>query len=83
VPYFIWDVEVTWDEFVRLLHDPDPDTADYWLARGLRDAKPDDIVELVDFGRIAEAWPRIAHRLGRRREFWRWWLQQAGHAVDP
>lgn len=80
--YFIWDTVVSWDEFVRRLRSEDQELADYWLARGLRDAKPDDMLELVTLSEIARAWPRIARRTGRRRAFWSWLLERTGHAVD-
>jgi hypothetical protein len=82
-PYFVWDVDDTWGGVVDHLAADDVEIADYWLARVLRDAKPDDAIELVSWDRIAEAWPRISWRLGHQRAFWAWWLKRAGHAVDP
>jgi hypothetical protein len=81
-PYFLWDVELTLADYRAKLASENPDEASYWLARALRDAKPDDVLELVDWPRIAELWPRAARFVGRRREFWIWWLRRVGHEVD-
>lgn len=81
-PYFLWDVDMTLEHWLALVHGPQPDDAAYWLARALRDAKPDDVLEFVDWARIARDWHRMAPFLGRRREFWAWWLAQVGHAID-
>jgi len=61
---------------------PDADDAAYWLARALRDAKPDDVLELVDWDRIQRDWPRMVRYLGQRKDFWAWWLEKVGRAVD-
>ena len=45
-------------------------------------AKPDDVLELTDWGRIAELWPRAARHVGAKRDFWVWWLQRVGYEVD-
>jgi hypothetical protein len=81
-PYFLWDVDLTLDAWLARVHGPDPDDAAYWLARALRDAKPDDVLEFVGWERIRRDWPRMAPFLGRRKPFWAWWLAQVGRAVD-
>lgn len=81
-PYFLWDVDLTLEAFRAKLDDEDDDEAAYWLARALRDAKPDDVLEWVDWARIAELWPRAARHVGRQRPFWVWWLERKGYAVD-
>lgn len=81
-PYFVWDVDVTWAEMVGHLRSEDDEIADYWLARVLRDAKPDDAIELVSWERIQRRWPHIEWRLGRQRAFWAWWLERMDRAVD-
>jgi hypothetical protein len=75
-PYFLWDV------WLARVHGPDPDDAAYWLARALRDAKPDDVLDVVDWDRIQHDWPRMVRYLGRRKDFWAWWLAKVGRAVD-
>lgn len=79
--YFLWDTDISWAEFEMRLRSDDQDEADYWLARALRDARPDDVLELVTLDDVASAWARISHRLGRRRAFWQWLLRRKGFDV--
>lgn len=81
-PYFVWDVDLTLEGWLQRIRSDDPDEAAYWLARALRDAKPDDVLEFVDWPDIARAWPRAARYVGEKRPFWRWWLKRMGHEVD-
>lgn len=80
-PYFLWDVDMTLDAYRAKLASDDAEERAYWLARALRDAKPDDVLELASWDDIADAWPRAKRYLGRKREFWRWWLQRVGHEI--
>jgi hypothetical protein len=77
-PYFLWDVDLTLEEFRERLVAGEPAERDYFLAKLLRQAKPDDALELVGLEEIAAAWPRIHERLGRQREFWSWLLARRG-----
>ena len=81
-PYFLWDVAMTLDAWLDKVASDDPDEAAYWLARALRDAKPDDVLEWTDWPTIAKLWPRASRFVGRRRSFWQWWLRQRGYDVD-
>jgi len=81
--YFLWDTKVSWSDFVRRVRSVDQDEADYWLARALRDARPDDVVEVASLAEVADSWPRINHRLGRQRAFWHWLLTRKGFDVGP
>lgn len=81
-PYFLWDVEMSLAEYKGKLRSEDPDEAAYWLARALRDAKPDDVLEFVSWAQMAEAWPRARRYVGRQREFWIWWLGRMGYEVS-
>ena len=58
-PYFLWDVEMTLESYREHLRSDDPAERAYWLARALRDAKPDDVLELVSWEEIAAAWGRV------------------------
>ncbi len=69
-PYFLWDVDMTLEEFTAALADPDARL--YWLATLLRQAKPDDAYRFVTLAEIAAAWPAIRPGVGRQREFWDW-----------
>lgn len=53
--YFLWDTNVSWHEFVARVRSTDQAEADYWLARALRDARPDDVVEVVTLADVAAA----------------------------
>lgn len=81
-PYFLWDVDLTLEDWVAHVEGPNLDDAAYWLARALRDAKPDDVLEFVDWDRIQRDWSRMVPFLGRRRAFWAWWLGRVGREVD-
>ena len=52
-PYFLWDVDLTLDEFRARLRDPAEHL--YWLATLLRQAKPDDALTFVDLATIRQA----------------------------
>lgn len=80
-PYFLWDVQMSLEAYLEKLRSADEDEAAYWLARALRDAKPDDVLEWVDWPTIARLWPRAARFVGRRRPFWTWWLDRLGYEV--
>ncbi|MCA9551088.1 MAG: hypothetical protein KC933_13725 [Myxococcales bacterium] len=81
-PYFLWDVEMTLESYREHLRSDDPAERAYWLARALRDAKPDDVLELVSWEEIAAAWPTAAPYVGDKRPFWRWWLERMGYEVQ-
>lgn len=81
-PYFLWDVSMTLEEFLDKIRSGDPEESAYWLARALRDAKPDDVLEWVDWETLARAWPLACRYVGRRRAFWLWWLRKRGYPVD-
>ena len=51
---------MTLTDWLAKVNGPDADDAAYWLARALRDAKPDDVLEFVDWERIERDWQRMA-----------------------
>jgi hypothetical protein len=71
-PYFLWDCDLTVDEFRARLEDPDPEVRAYWIGRTMRDAKPDDVFTFVSLPTIQEQWPRVERYLGRQGRFWAW-----------
>jgi hypothetical protein len=75
-PYFLWDCDLTLDEFQARLADPDPAVRDYFLAKLMRQAKPDDVFRFTTVEELVAALPRIAFRLGRTRSFWTWLLSR-------
>lgn len=70
-PYFLWDSELTLSEFRARLVDPDAAVRAYFLAKLMRQAKPDDVFQFVTFAQLLELWPRVEPILGREREMWR------------
>ena len=80
-PYFLWDVQLSLRDDLSKVNGSDEAEAGYWLARALRDAKPDDVLEWVDWATIARLWPHSRRHVGRRRAFWVWWLSRKGFDV--
>ena len=75
-PYFLWDMELTLDEFERALTDRDSSTHAYLIGKLMRQAKPDDALQFVSPQQIADEWPSIERYLGKSRPFWAWLLEQ-------
>jgi hypothetical protein len=71
-PYFLWDCDLTVEEFRARLEDPDPEVRAYLVGKLMRQAKPDDVFLYVRPREIRELWPRLLRYLGRTREFWTW-----------
>ena len=71
-PYFLWDVDMTIDEFKAKLRDRDVDVRAYLVGKLMRQAKPDDVFLFVRPRAIRELWPKLTRYLGRSREFWTW-----------
>ena len=75
-PYFLWDMELTLDEFEQALSDRDPATYPYLIGKVMRQAKPDDALQYISPQQIADLWPSIERYLGKTRPFWAWLLEQ-------
>ena len=75
-PYFLWDVDMTLDQFRAALRDLDPDARAYLVGKLMRQAKPDDVFTFVRLGDIIELWPRLEKFLGRSAPMWRWLLER-------
>ena len=73
-PYFLGDVDVTLDGLRERLASPDPDTRVYWLAKVMRQARPDDVFQFATVADIIGAWPAVVPFLGNSRDFWRWMI---------
>lgn len=74
-PYFLWDCNLTLAQFEARLHDESPEVQAYFLAKLMRQAKPDDVFRFVRLADVEEAWPRLTRYLGRSRPFWSWLLE--------
>jgi len=75
-PYFLWDMEMTLDEFERVVNDPQAPTRSYLIGKLMRQAKPDDALQFVSAQEMADLWPSIERYLGRSRPFWTWLLDE-------
>ena len=82
-PYFLWDVDMSMDEWRALTESADPNERAYWMARALRDAKPDDALTFFALDDIVAIWPLAKRFIGRQRAFWVWYLGRMGHEVTP
>ena len=79
-PYFLWDMDMTLTEFRARLVDPDEVVRAHFLAKLLRQARPDDVLALVGTSAVRAAWSTVQDQLGDRRDFWAWWLEASGRA---
>jgi hypothetical protein len=64
----------------------DPAVRACFLAKVMRQAKPDDVFRFVTWPTIADSWPRLERYLGQSRPFWAWliktWQRQARERDD-
>ena len=77
-PYFLWDVDMTLDEFTQRLATADPPVRAWLIEKMMRQAKPDDALQFVSAQQIADLFPALEKHLGRTRDFWRWLLDEWG-----
>ena len=75
-PYFLWDVDMTLEEFERALADRESPSRPYLIAKVMRQAKPDDALQFVSAQEMLDEWTLIEPHLGKSREFWTWLLEQ-------
>lgn len=73
-PYFLWDCDLTLEDFLANLRHPERDVRAYWIGKLMRQAKPDDVFQFVKRREIDEHWDALERYLGRSREFWTWIL---------
>jgi len=74
-PYFLWDSEMTLDEFRCELKDPNSEVRAYLVGKLMRQAKPADVFTFVSTREIRALWPQLERYLGQTREFWTWLLE--------
>jgi len=75
-PYFLWDVDMTLDEFRQAIQDRGSATRHYFVGKVMRQAKPDDALQFVSPQEMADEWSSIERYLGKTRPFWEWLLEQ-------
>jgi hypothetical protein len=68
-PYFLWDEDVSIDELRLRLHEDEPQRLRF-VGKLLREARDIDVWEFLSLQEVADALPKVRHRLGRRRAFW-------------
>lgn len=73
-PYFLWDSDVTLAELLGHLGADSDDRRVYWLAKLMRQAKPDDAIVIAGPDEMRRLWPRLERSLGDARAFWAWYL---------
>lgn len=81
-PYFLWDCDLTLEQFRERLQDPDPAVRAYFFAKLMRQAKPDDVFCFVTRAELEREWPRVEPQLGRSRAFWTWLLRTWNEQAD-
>ncbi|HYI12514.1 MAG TPA: hypothetical protein VEK57_25910 [Thermoanaerobaculia bacterium] len=75
-PYFLWDMEMTLEEFERAIHGSDAALRAYLVGKVMRQAKSDDALQFVSAQEMADMWPDVDRYLGKSRAFWAWLLEQ-------
>lgn len=81
-PYFLWDCDLTVAQLQDRLRDPNPDVRAYFMAKLMRQAKPDDVFTFVTLAEVRESWPRISRYLGQSQPFWIWLLDAWNRPAD-
>ena len=81
-PYFLWDDEMTLDQFRARLREPDIEVRAYLVGKLMRQAKPDDVFQFVRLAEIVALWPKLERYLGRTRPMWRWLLDRWSGSSD-
>ncbi len=73
-PYFVWDRPMMLAELESGIRHADVDVRVRYLARVMRDARPDDAFHFASAEEMAADWDRVAPLLGKQRPFWQWLL---------
>lgn len=74
-PYFLWDEDISIDEFRARIASNDSWERERLIAKLLREASDLDVWKFVKPGEVAELLPRIERRLGKRAAFWRFLIE--------
>jgi hypothetical protein len=75
-PYFLWDDDMSLQEFRTRLTDADDEVRAYFIGKLMRQAKPDDVFTFVSLSEIERLWESTSRYLGHTRDFWTWLLAQ-------
>ena len=74
-PYFLWDENISVEELRMRLRGEDEHDRLRLLGKMLREARDIDVWDFITPQEVADALPRVRHRLGRRRAFWEWLIE--------
>lgn len=76
VPYFLWDEPMTVAELRRRVASASIPERDRLLAKILREARDTEVWRFTTPAEVSERWEALAPRLGRRRAFWEFLLNE-------
>jgi hypothetical protein len=74
-PWFLWDAPVDDDTLRARLRHPDPTIRAQWQGVVMREARFDEVFELLTIAEIQQNLSNIERHLGRRRAFWTWLIE--------
>lgn len=75
IPWFLWDEPMTMSELRGRLERSDADRIRL-LGKILREARDEEVWLFTTPAEISRLWPDLERHLGRRRDFWRFLLNQ-------
>ncbi len=76
VPYFLWDEPMTVAELKQKLESASEEERMRLLGKVLREARDTDVWLFTSPAEVALLWDRIERYLGRRREIWKFLVDQ-------
>jgi hypothetical protein len=74
-PYFLWDMDMTIDDFERAIAQPSSPERSYLIGKLMRQAKPDDMFQFLTLQQVADLWPSV-ELPGQIAARWDWLLEQ-------
>jgi hypothetical protein len=81
-PYFLWDEELTIDQFRALLRHEDVQVRACYLGKMMRQAKTDDVFTFMTRAEVEELLPAVERYLGKTKDFWLWLFAQWRSLAD-
>lgn len=83
-PYFLWDDAITVEDLRRIIRSGPSEERVRYMARILREARFEDVWEFLTPADLVEHWSRLQPHLGRKREFWAFFLRAwRAHGLIP
>ena len=75
IPYFLWDEPMTVSELKARLRSASDEEKTRLLGKILREARDTDVWQFTSPQAVSKNWDRLKPHLGRRREFWRFLIE--------